>query len=113
MAGLKGKLNANAKFGPEEGHAIRRLSREVKRYGQRVWSASAIARKYTEMGHAVSAECIRRILRGETWAHLPDQGEAEEALEKPISMAEKMAAEASLKKFLAMQEEQGNNKMLD
>jgi len=101
------KRSVNAVFSEEEILAIRNMAKEVTPQGRRVWSASEIARTYSDMGRIVSTETVRRIIRRETWQHVSP------GLEEQVSSSERIALEASAEKLFRLQEEMKGQRVLD
>lgn len=114
MAGRRGQMNDAAKLTEEQVLHIRRLAKEQDRFGRWRYSSPYIAKQYEAMGVAVSVETIRRVIRRETWAHLPDEEVvAEEVANVVIPPSVKMQIEASAARLFKLQEDMKADKLLD
>lgn len=111
-----GIKNVHAVFSVEQVLKIRELGKELSR-GKRRYSANEIANVIEEWwGIAVSSEGVRKILRRETWRHLPDVPSMEElkkVTEVPLSATEQIAMDAMAVRLLKVQEKARNDKLLD
>lgn len=117
MSGSKGEMNGNAIFTVKQIIRIRQLGREKLTNGRRAHSANEIALQFEAWtGIAVTGECVRRILRRETWKHVPDvatEEEAAEAMKPPMPLSQRMDMEAMALRAMKLQEEVKNNQALD
>lgn len=63
-------LPPRSTLSPSQVLEVRAMLGERDGNGRPLWSASSLARRFTELGQPISAETIRRIARGDTWGWL-------------------------------------------
>lgn len=117
MANRHHRLGGNPLLTVEQVVKIRELARVRLPSGRLAYSAAAITEMLREWtGLALSSEAIRRVIRRETWNHVPDvetPAEAEAAMAPTTSLAEKAALEASALRMFQFQEEMRGQRLLD